>query len=218
MELNMSISALAGNNAATLSQSNAQSASSDPAASNDGANTASATASTTTQTSVADSSTQVTLSPEAQQFAQLNAEGVTVTVTSLSGLNLPSRSSGESFADYAQQLTQALKGFTPIAPPTNEKGQYDGYISQSAFEAVVAQFGGSKTQADQLFTAFDTNGGSSVSNIELLNAMAGTATSPNSSSAQALLKLMDSNGDGTVSSGEFLNFETGMVAAEKPAS
>ncbi|MFL9918280.1 hypothetical protein PQR75_23370 [Paraburkholderia fungorum] len=214
----MSISALANNNAASLLQSDEQSASSGPAAPNGAASTASSTASTTTQTSVAGSSTQVTLSPEAKQFAQLNAEGMTVTVTSLSGLNLPSRASGESFNDYAQQLTQALKGFTPITAPTNEKGQYDGYISQPAFEGVVAQFGGSKTEADQLFTAFDTSGSSSVSNIELLNAMAGTASSPNSSSAQALLNLIDSNGDGTVSSGEFLNFETAMVAAEKPAS
>ncbi|HTH62483.1 MAG TPA: hypothetical protein VL689_20335 [Paraburkholderia sp.] len=218
MELDMSISALASDNAATLSQSNPQSTSSDPAASNDGAGTAPSTASTTAQTPAASSSTQVTLSPEAQQLAKLNAEGVTVTVTSLSGLNLPSRSSGESFADYAQQLTQALKGFTPITPPTNGEGQYDGYISQSAFETVVAQFGGTKTQADQLFTELDANGGSSLSNTELLDTMAGTSTSPNSSSAQALLKLMDSNGDGSVSSGEFLNFETAMVAAEKPAS
>jgi hypothetical protein len=218
MELNMSISALAGNNPDTLSRSNAQSASSDPAAPNDGASTAPSTAPTTAQTSADSSSTQVTLSPQAQQFAKLNAEGVTVTVTSLSGLNLPSRSSDESFADYAHQLTQALKGFTPIAPPTNEKGQADGYISQSAFEAVVAQFGGSKTEADQLFTAIDTNGATSLSNSEVLNAMAGTATTPNSSSSQALLKLMDSNGDGSVSSGEFLNFETAMVTAEKPAS
>lgn len=213
----MSISALAGNNAATLPQSNTQPASSDPAASNDGASTAPSTASTSTQTSVAGSSTQVTLSPEAKQFAQLNAEGMTVTVTSLSGLNLPSRASGESFDDYAQQLTQALKGFTPIAPPTNGL-QYDGYISQPSFEAVVAQFGGSKTEADQLFTAFDTSDSSSVSNDQLLNAMASTASSPDSSSAQALLTLIDSNSDGTVSSGEFLNFETAMVAAEKPAS
>jgi len=214
----MSISALAGNNSAALSQSNAQSASPDPAASNDGASTAPATASASSQASADSSSAQVTLSPEAQQLAKLNAEGVTVTVTSLSGLNLPSRSANESFTDYAQQLTQALKGFTPIAPPTNGKGQDDGYISQSAFEAVVAQFGGSKTEADQLFTAIDTSDSNSLSNSEMLNALAGTATSPNSSSAQALLQLMDSNGDGSVSSGEFLNFETAMVAAEKPGS
>jgi hypothetical protein len=81
---------------------------------------------------------------------------------------------------------------------------------------VVAQFGGSKTQADQLYTVL--GGGNSVSNGELLGALAGTTSTPNSSTEQALLKLMDSNGDGTVGSSEFLNFETAMVAAEKPAS
>jgi hypothetical protein len=218
----MSVSAVTNNNSAVLSQSNPQSTSQDASASTGAAGTtpstssATAPAPTSSTSSAAGSSTQVTLSPGAQILAGLNAEGVTETVSSLAGLNLPSRASGESFTDYAQQLTQALKGFTPIAPPTNEKGQADGYISQSAFETVIAQFGGSKGEADQLYTAL--GGGNSVSNGELLGALAGTTGSSNTSTEQDLLKLMDSNGDGTVSSSEFLNFETAMVAAEKPAS
>jgi hypothetical protein len=217
MESNMSISALANNNTATLPQSNAQSASSDPAASNGEASTAPSTPSTAAQTSAAGSSTQVTLSLEAQQFAKLNAEGMTVTNTSLSGLNLPSRSSDESFTDYARHLTQALRGFVPVSAPTNGE-QYDGYLSHSAFEAVVAQFGGSKSEADQFFTALDGDGSSSVSNGELLGALAATGSAPGSSTAQALLNLMDRNGDGTVSGGEYLNLETAMVAVEKASS
>jgi len=217
----MPVSAVTNNNAAVLPQSNPQSTSPDASASTGATSTANSTssaastASTSSTSSATESSTQVTLSPEAQVLAGLNAKGVTETVTSLAGLNLPSLASGESSTDYAQQLAQALNGITPIAPPTKD-GKADGYISQSAFETVVAQFGGSKTQADQLYTAL--GGGNSVSNGELLGALAGTTGAPNTSTEQDLLKLMDSSGDGTVSSSEFLNFETAMVAAEKPAS
>ena len=127
---------------------------------------------------------------------------------SLAGLDLPPQSS----PGFAQALIQAVGA---NHPQTHSAGTNDGLISQSAFEAAAAQFGATKTQADQLFASLDTDGSGSVSNAELLKAMANTDSDPQSATSQALLKLIDTNDDKTVSSGEFLKFESAMVTAEK---
>lgn len=216
----MSIPTLMNHYAATLpqSQSQAQSSSSDASQSNGGAGAGASSASATSPASPYVSSTHVILSNEAQVIAKFNAAGITVTESSLAGLKLPSFSSGESATDYGQQITQALKGFAPITPPTGANGKADGFISQSALESVVTQFGGSKAEADPLFTALDGGDGSPVSHAELLSAMAGTASTPNCATSQTLMKLADTNGDGTVSGVEFTSLETALIAAEKPGS
>ncbi len=128
--------------------------------------------------------------------------------TSLAGLNLPPQSS----PGFAQALAQAVDA---SRPPTHSPGKNDGLISQSAFEAAAAQFGATKTQADQLFASLDTDDRGSVSNAQLLKALANTGSDPHSATSQALLKLMNTNGDNTVSSSEFLKFESAMITAEK---
>lgn len=192
-------------------------ASSNAASTNGAADTAASASSTTPQTpaagSGAQSSTLVTLSSNAQDLAKLNAEGVTVTETSLV---LPSRSSGVSNIDYAKQVLQATRG-TVISPPMNGR-QYDGVISQSAFETAAGQFGETKAQADQLFASLDTNGSGTISHAALLSAMGAAGSNPNNPTEQTLLKAMDTSGNGVVSSSEFLAFENAMIAAEKPAS
>jgi hypothetical protein len=213
----MSISAVANNGAAGQPQAIAQSASSNGTATNGTINTAASASSTTPQTpaagSDAQSSTVVTLSSQAQDLAKLNADGITVMETSLV---VPSSPSGASNIDYAEQVLNATKA-TVINPPMKD-GQYDGVISQSAFETAAEQFGATKAQADQLFASLKTNGSGTISHNDMLSVMGATNSNPSDQTEQALLKLMDTNGDGAVSSNEFLAFEKAMVAAEKPAS
>jgi len=204
----MSVSAIANNNGAGLLQAAAQSTSPTAATTDSVANTAAADSKTSAETSVPESSTRVTLSPDAQAIANLNRGGITMFEGSLAGLDLPPQSS----PGFAQALAQAVGA---DRPPTHSAGQNNGVISQSAFEAEAAQFGATKTQADQLFASLDTDGSGSVSNAELLKAMANTDSDPQSATSQALLKLIDTNDDKTVSSGEFLKFESAMVTAEK---
>jgi len=207
----VSVSAIANNNGACLLQADAQSTSPTASTTDSAANTASTASKTSTETSAPESSTQVTLSPDAQAIANLNRAGITMFQFSLAGLDLPPQSS----PGFAQALAQAANA---NRPQTGNVGQNDGLISQSDFEAVAAKFGATKTQADQLFASLDTDGSGSVSNAELLNAMASTGTDPNSATSQALLKLMDTNGDSTVSGSEFLKFESAMISAEKASS
>ncbi|WP_213769102.1 hypothetical protein [Caballeronia sp. dw_19] len=115
-------------------------------------------------------------------------------------------------ADLASYL-RTLNSET-VAPPTNAEGKQDGQISEAAFEQVVEQFGGSKTQADQLFGALGAGDSNPLTNAELLQGLAATSDS-SSTSSQSLLTLMDQNGDGSASQTEFLALETALVAAEK---
>ncbi|WP_144161332.1 hypothetical protein [Paraburkholderia sp. BCC1885] len=159
-------------------------------------------------------STQVTLSPEAKSLAALSSDDVTMTQGSIAGLGLPSFSSvRDNPADLASYF-RTLNSET-VAPPTNAEGKQDGQISEAAFEQVVEQFGGSKTQADQLFGALGVDDSNPLTNTELLQGLAATATDSSSASSQSLLTLMDQNGDGSVSQTEFLTLETALVAAEK---
>jgi hypothetical protein len=211
MESYMSVSGISSQRAITQPPSKTPSA-----FSNDGTSASSSASSPSPQTSGTGSSTQVTFSPDAQALAELRANGVTVATVSLVGLNT-SRSPGESDADYIQQLNAALKSRLPFAQSTIEgrDGIANGFISQSDFETVLAQFGDNKSDADNLFAALDEDHDGSVSNAEWLSAVRETTSAPGDSTAQSLLKLMDSNGDGTVSSAEFTQLESTMIAAEK---
>jgi hypothetical protein len=153
---------------------------------------------------VSTSSTTVTLSAEAQQFASFAAAGITFTEFSISSLG----GSPGAFADAspAQQfaMLQAAAGTPHVG----------GAVTQAGFEKLVAQFGGTKAQADQLFTSLDTNADGSISNKEFLNALANTAKDPGSPVSQLLLGLMNTDHSGSVSLTQFGQFETAFVRAE----
>ena len=112
----MSVSAVANNNAASLRQADTKSASSKKSTETIAANAANSAS--TSRGTAAQSSTQVTLSPEAQILTQLAAEGITFTIAdaqgnpvgpaSIGAVTLPSRSSGESIDGYAMRVCSAL--------------------------------------------------------------------------------------------------------------
>jgi hypothetical protein len=135
------------------------------------------------------SSDTVTLSPEAQAMASLNAKGITMVTIHSRGL-----SSGQ----------QTIQPSSVV----------DGSISKADFEAMAASFGDSTSQADQDFAGFDTNGSGSISNAEMLNAMSATGHGGDALS-QNLRQMMDANHDGSVSGSEYVNLETAIVSAEK---
>jgi Ca2+-binding EF-hand superfamily protein len=91
-------------------------------------------------------------------------------------------------------------------------------LSQSSFESLIAQFGGTAAQADQLFSLLGGNETGTVSNAQMLKALGNTRSDPSSQTSQMLMTLMDKNGDASVSGGEFLQFETAMVNAERDTS
>jgi hypothetical protein len=136
----------------------------------------------------APASDTVTLSPQAQAVASLNAEGVTMFNVSGPGLSTGHQPSG------------------PIA--------LYGSVSQNAFEGVAAGFGVTAQQADQDFAAMDTNGDGSISNAEMLSGMSQTSNS-NDPLAQSLRQMMDTNHDGTVSGTEYVNLESALVYAAR---
>jgi hypothetical protein len=131
----------------------------------------------------------VTLSPEAQAVASLNAKGITMVTIHSRGL-----SSGQQ----------------PIQPSS----VVDGSVSEKDFEAMAASFGDTTSQADQNFAAMDTVGNGSISNAEMLNAMSATSHG-NGVLSQNLRQMMDANHDGSVSGTEYVNLETAIVSAEK---
>jgi Ca2+-binding EF-hand superfamily protein len=88
-------------------------------------------------------------------------------------------------------------------------------LSQSDFENLVAQFGGTKAQADQLFQGFNTNGDGSVSYEESLNGLVNASKDESGAFAQSLFGLMDTDGSGSVSALEFGTFEAAFIKAEK---
>jgi hypothetical protein len=156
------------------------------------------------------SSSIVTLSAGAQTLASLAAQGISFTLTSVASLGISSSdianatTPAQQYA-LAQQIQQGLISHGDLITP-------GGSVSQSDFENLVTQFGGTKAQADQLFQSLDTNADGSVSSEEFLDGMG--STSGDSPVAQSLLKLMDTNGDGSVSSSEFINFEMAFAQEE----
>ena len=131
----------------------------------------------------------VTLSPEAQALASLNAKGITMVTIYSRGL-----SSGQQ----------------PIQPSS----VVDSSVSKTDFEAMAASFGDNTSQADQDFAAIDTNASGSISNAEMLNAMSATSHG-NDALSQNLRQMMDANHDGSVNGTEYVNLETAIVSAEK---
>ena len=170
-------------------------------------------------TSGSESSSQVSFSPGAQALAGLHANGVAVAMVNMAGTRL-TRLPGESDVEYFKQLEAAMKSRMPFAQVTIEgrDGNPSGYISQSDFETVLAEFGESKTDADQFFSTLDNDHDGKVSNAEWLHAVSEAVSTPGDSTSQSLLKLMDGDGDGTVSSVEFTRLESSMIAAEKSTS
>jgi EF-hand domain pair len=141
-------------------------------------------------------STTVTLSKDALALVSLASRGVTVTEISGPGLS---------------QLVKT--GQTPLL---NSPGMHGGTVSQQDFEQLVLQAGGTKQQAGQLFSAFDSDGNGFLSPAEILSGL--SKAGDGSPFAQTLLSVMDKSHDGSVSSMEFLQFETNLVSAENPSN
>jgi Ca2+-binding EF-hand superfamily protein len=153
------------------------------------------------------SSTTVTLSPGAQVLASLAVAGITFSEASLSSL-------GISPDDVAKATTPALQ-FALLQRAAHAMApKPGGAVSQSDFEKLAAQFGGTKAQADQLFRDLDTNGDGAISNEAFLNGLAKTSKDGSSPLAQLLLGLMNTDDSGSVSFSEFSKFETAFVQVE----
>jgi len=131
----------------------------------------------------------VTLSPEAQAIASLNAKGITMVTI------------------HSRGLSGGVQPRSPSPVP-------NGSASKSDFEAVMSGFGLSTQQADQDFAAMDRNDDGSISNSEVLSAMSATSQG-GSSFSEGLRQVMDMNHDGSVSGTEFVNLETALVGVEK---
>jgi Ca2+-binding EF-hand superfamily protein len=154
-----------------------------------------------------------------QICSALASTGLNVSMTDPGGVSMgvgkipnSGNLSNESIWQLAQQIDQELN-----APPTSN-GAYDGNISQPAFDTVIEHMGGTKSEADQIFSSLDTDGNGSISNSELLNAVSLLGSNKANSGVQELEKLLVPYGDSTVTDGELLNFESAMVAAENAAS
>ena len=131
----------------------------------------------------------LTLSPEAQAIASLNAKGITM-------------------------VTIHSRGLSSGVQPPRPSPVPDGSVSKNDFEAVTSGFGISTQQADQDFAAMDSSGDGSISHSEMLTAMSATSQG-GSSLSEGLRQMMDTNHDGSVSGTEFVNLETALVGVEK---
>lgn len=154
-----------------------------------------------------------------QVCSALAASGFNVSMTDPGGVSMSvgkisasAGASSESIQQLAQQTQQDV-----IAPPT-AKGAYDGSISQSDAESVIEHFGGTATQAGQIFSALDTDQNGSLSNEELLSAISQLGSSTASNGVQALAQLLAPDAGNTITEGTLLSFESAMVAAEKPTT
>jgi Ca2+-binding EF-hand superfamily protein len=152
---------------------------------------------------------ETSLGSDARGLAAFASDGITVTVQSLASLNLPSGLNPSS-ADYQQDLFKALQA-------ASAKSNGDT-LTQTTFESLVEKFGGTKAQADQLFSQLGGSDTGTVSNAQMLHALGAISTNPTSETSQMLLGLMDTNGDRYVNSGEFTQFETTMVDEERGTS
>ncbi len=152
-----------------------------------------------------ESSSTVTLSPEAQAIAKLNSEGITVEL--VSAADVPNLADP---AGYAQQLA-AAKASGATSPA-------DGDLSEADFDSVLSNYGATSAQANQLFQSIDTNDNGTLSNGELLNALGNTGSDGDTSTSQGLLTVMDTNHSSVVSGSEFITFETSLVSSEKASA
>lgn len=220
----MTISALANNNTSGNQPYAAQDATSAPSASNG----SSASGTNTTSTSTA--STQVSLSAEARAAAAFNALGGSMATFSIAGLDVqfPSAGPGDKKLgpdlyeiDNPEELQKIQKindelrqAFLNTSPISTSGSQYTGQVVESAFENAVKEFGGTKAQGAQLFALLNTGDTGSISNSQLLGALAATLNDPSSPASKALMTAMDSDKNGQVSGNEFVQFETALQASE----
>ena len=151
----------------------------------------------------------MTLSPGAQALAALPT--VTVSASGVASEQISLASQGISPSELASSTPVELMGALQQHAQAVNAG---ASLSHSDFEKLVAEFGGTKTQADQLFQDFDTNGDGSVSNQEFLDGLVNASKDGSSAFAQSLFKLMDADGNGSVSASEFSTFEATFIDAE----
>jgi Ca2+-binding EF-hand superfamily protein len=208
----MSVSSINPATAETHKNARGGSSGASSAAGMSAAATTSGSAAASTSADASTSSTTVTLSAGAQLLSSLASAGVSVTLTSLSSLGIsPSDVANATTLpqQYAlmQQIHQSLVSHGDLLQP-------DGTVSQSAFEKMITESGGTKAQADQLFQSLDTSGDGSISTQEFLTGIGGTSEDGNSPIDQSLLKLMDTDGDGSVSFSEFSDIEERFAQAE----
>jgi len=147
----------------------------------------------------AQASQQVTFDQSALGFAGLAARGVTAMTL-----------------DH-NPLAAEIAGL-PDSTPAGPLVRLDGSVSKAEFESLVAQFGGSKVQADGLFATFDANGDGSISHSEFLAGLANVDVDGGATPfAQTLGQLMDDHGNrnGHVDNMEFGDFEAAFVHAEE---
>jgi hypothetical protein len=144
-------------------------------------------------------SAPVTLSKEAQGFAELASKGIT------------------SFTIYdgrraMQELLNGTRGAGSALP-----SGLGGAISASDFDQVMSHLGATQAQTDGLRQGFDSDGDGSITNDEMLRGIADLGARSNNSNSQLLLGLMDRSGnsDGVVQQGEFMGVETSLVYALK---
>lgn len=141
----------------------------------------------------------VTLSSEAQGFADLASKGV-MSFTISDG----------------KRMTQDL--MNGVSTGARASGGFGGTVSAADFDDLMVQFGATQSQAERIRQGFDSDGDGSITNDEMLGGFAGTMKS--SPDAQMLLGLMDKNGngDGVVQQREFSDIQTALVYAQKKAN
>ncbi|WP_233886360.1 EF-hand domain-containing protein [Paraburkholderia flagellata] len=120
---------------------------------------------------------------------------------------------------YANPLAAQISG-SPLPTAAAELIPVDGSVSKADFERIVAQYGGSVGEADQLFSTFDANGDNSISNAELLAGLAQLNDNGGDTTfAQTFGELVDKHGDhnGIVDNLELTDFEAAFVQVETSA-
>jgi Ca2+-binding EF-hand superfamily protein len=89
-------------------------------------------------------------------------------------------------------------------------------VSREDFRDLLARFGATEAQTEQLTAGFDANKDGAISQDEFLKGLASTKGSQAGSGfSQAVMQLMDQGGnaDGTVAHKEFAAFSTAFAAA-----
>jgi hypothetical protein len=142
------------------------------------------------------------------------ANGFSISEVRDPGLKIPTNPA--EWQTFAQETATAIKNANLGTPSSDD--QENGVVSQSSFESAVAQYGGTKSEADGIFAALDGSQNGLLSNSDFLNDMSNLSNDAKGSSGQTLLNLLASAGGNTVSAGALLGFESAVEGAEKPAS
>ncbi|MBV7426590.1 MULTISPECIES: EF-hand domain-containing protein [unclassified Acidovorax] len=144
-------------------------------------------------------STVLTLSPQAEALAGFAGKGILVSQGKLDGPAVGAVGRGGG------------------SVPAGASGASGGRsVSREDFRDLLARFGATEAQTEQLTAGFDTNKDGSISQDEFLKGLASTkGAQAGSGFSQAVMQLMDQGGnaDGTVAQKEFAAFSTAFVAA-----